>query len=35
MGQIGREIVERYFDESKVIEKYNDLINQYKKRLSA
>ena len=35
MGSIGRKIVEHYFDENTVIEKYNDLINHYRKKLSA
>lgn len=35
MGLKGREIVERYFDENKVIDKYNELIGRHNKKISA
>jgi glycosyltransferase involved in cell wall biosynthesis len=35
MGKMGRKIVEQYFDENFVIEKYLSLIAQYEKRISA
>jgi hypothetical protein len=35
MGLLGREIVENHFDEHMVIAKYKNLIDHYRKKLSA